>query len=195
MSPGAKPRVIWDLDDTLNDLLRAWVGWPGRPGPPLPYGDLRENPPHRLLGLTLEEYLRSLDRFRTSDEARRLRPDPAVLGWFGERGHDFEHHVLTARPRATVPAAAEWVFTHFGPWIRHFHFVPARRAGDDLPDMGEDKGAVIRRLGGADFFLDDDPQNLAAAAGLVPHRLLVPQPWNPAEGSLAGLLASLAVPA
>lgn len=192
MRRNAKPRVIWDLDDTLNDLMRAWLCWPARPGAALAYGDLRENPPHRQLGLTEAGYKQSLDHFRNSDEAGRIQPLPEVLDWFVASGHGFEHHVLTARPLATVPAAAEWVFAHFGSWIRHFHFVPARRDGDNLPDLGEDKGAVIRRLGGADYFLDDDPKNLEAARDVVPHRLLVPQPWNDGAGDLTATLAVIA---
>ena len=192
MGCARKPRIFWDLDDTLNNLMQAWLSWRSVQGAAVvAYAELRENPPHRLLGLTKASYLESLDCFRVSDEARHLKPIPAVMGWFAEWGSGFEHHVLTARPRVAVPAAADWVFTHFGQWVRHFHYTPARRDGEVLPDMDEDKGMVIRRLGGAEYFIDDDPKNLLVARAVVTSPLLVPQPWNEGTGSMSDVLAAL----
>jgi hypothetical protein len=194
MDAAHRPRIVWDLDDTLNELMREWLAWHGRRQPkaaPVRFEELRENPPHRLLGISPAEYLASLDGFRLSAEARAMRPVPEIRVWFEVHGFAFEHHVLTARPVAMAPAAAEWVFAHFGKWIRHFHFVPALRAQDNPPDQGTTKGEVIARFGGADFFVDDSRENLKAAAAAVPTCLLVPRPWNGSKGTLAEVLATL----
>jgi hypothetical protein len=176
-----RPRIVWDLDDTLNPLMRAWLKWAsqdagGRYFPS--YECLTQNPPHDLCGITYREYLDSLDRFRISAEGARMTVDPLVLAWFESRGHQFEHHVLTARPTCTVHSAAEWVFRNLGTWIRHFHFVPAVRPGVDLPDAGASKSAVIQGIGQCAFFLDDTEGNFADTGEWVKHCLLVPQPWN-----------------
>jgi hypothetical protein len=189
----ARPRIIWDLDDTLNELMKEWLVWRCRVdrAPAVDFADVRENPPHRLLRIDLSEYLGSLDRFRNSAEARAMAPAPGVAAWFEAHGFDFEHHVVTARPISTVPAAAEWVFRHFGRWIRHFHFAPARRPDEDVPDSGASKREIISQFSRADFFVDDSRENLEAARGLVGTVLLVPQPWNGGTGTLADVLDAL----
>ncbi|MGH8047533.1 MAG: hypothetical protein ACREKL_09825, partial [Chthoniobacterales bacterium] len=187
MSP-LKKRIVWDLDDTLNTLTHSWLDWfyaRNRDARRVRFEDLRENPPNALLGIPMQDYLDSLDAFRISPEARDMQPVPAVRDWFREHGFCFEHHVLTARPIATIPHASGWLFTHFGRWIRHFHFVPARRVGDVVPDENEPKARVIERLGGAEAFVDDSPANLEGAGDVVANCILVPQPWNGAKGELA----------
>jgi len=196
---GEPPRIVWDLDDTLNDLMREWLKWhftrqPSR-GRLVRFAELVDNPPHHLLGLTLEEYQESLDQFRLSNGARDLLPEPEVLDWFQARGCDFEHHVLTARPTATVAPAAEWVFRHFGRWIRHFHFVPSSRGGAGRTDRQITKHDVIEQLGGVDFFVDDSPETLHAARHVARICLLPPQPWNRSKGTIAEVLAVLLPPA
>jgi hypothetical protein len=191
MSPrNDRPRIIWDLDDTLNSLMAEWLAfWNTSSGSAVSYGELIKNPPHELLGIAKADYLRSLDEFRNSRAGRHLKPNPSVLEWFRKHGHDFDHHVITARPEATVPVAADWVFSHFGQWIRHFHFVPAVRENCHVPDMGEAKAVVIDRIGGGDYFLDDDPLNLETAGSSVGLVLLVPQPWNNGNASVDELLS------
>lgn len=192
---GQQPRIVWDLDDTLNELMRGWLKWhcarqdPARGGGR--FSDLVENPPHNLMGLTLEEYQNSLDQFRLSEEARDLVPIPEVLAWFHAHGFDFEHHVVTARPVATVPPAAEWLFRHFGRWIRHFHFVPSFRAGAALPAPPRTKRDVILEIGDVDFVVDDSPETLDAARDVARTCLLAPQPWNRGSGTIADILPAL----
>jgi hypothetical protein len=189
-----RPTIVWDLDDTLNDLMQRWLEWFLARSPALPrihFSEVVENPPDQLLGISREEYLTSLDEFRASPEARAMLPSAKLLDWFELHGFEFHHHVLTARPRATVPAAAEWVFTHFGRWVRHFHFVPACREHDRLPDEGASKSDVIASLGGVDFFVDDARENLHLARGVARVCLLMPQPWNQGAASLEDLLAAL----
>jgi hypothetical protein len=190
-----RPRIIWDLDDTLNELMKEWLVWRSSDAPvnatAVDFASIRENPPHRLLHMDLRDYLASLDRFRNSSAAREMRPVQLVAEWFEKHGFAFEHHVVTARPVATVPAAAEWVFRHFGRWVRHFHFTPARRANEDVPDSGASKRDIISQFSRADFFVDDSADNLEAARGLVGQVLLVPQPWNGGGGTIAEVLDAL----
>lgn len=189
-----RPRIVWDLDDTLNPLMRAWLAWASREagdkGFP-EYECLTQNPPHHLCGIPHGEYLDSLDRFRISAEGARMPVEPLVLAWFEAHGHRFEHHVLTARPAATVHSAAEWVFHNLGTWIRHFHFVPAARPGTDLPDAGAAKSTVIEGIGRCAFFLDDTEANFAGTEAWVKRCLLVPQPWNHQTFSLAEVLQQI----
>ena len=191
MSPeNDRPRIIWDLDDTLNSLMAEWLAsWNASSGVGVSYGELTQNPPHESLGIAKADYLRSLDEFRNSQAGRHLKPNLVILEWFRKHGHDFDHHVLTARPTATVPVAADWVFSHFGQWIRHFHFVPAVREECPVQDMGEAKAVVIDRIGGGDYFLDDDPVNVETARSTVSQVLLVPQPWNNGKTSMDELLS------
>jgi len=121
--------IVWDVDDVLNDLMAAWFRqcWlPAHPDCRVTYAALRENPPHAVLGIEKAEYLLSLDRFRSSDGGRRLAPNPEILRWMGEHGHRFRHMALTARPLASAGDAAEWVFRHFGNYIRCYGVAPVR---------------------------------------------------------------------
>jgi hypothetical protein len=152
------------------------------------YHQLTVNPPHELCGMSINEYLQSLDHFRLSLRASQMEVRQPVLSWFMSQGHRFEHHVLTARPRTTVSAAAEWVFSRLGTWVRHFHFVPAVRADDPLPDSGDSKSRVISSIGGSDYFVDDLESNISQSQHLVRHCLTVPQPWNRQSLSLVDVL-------
>ncbi len=45
--------IVWDIDDVLNDLTRAWfeTAWlPAHRECRLTYEELKVNPPHELLG-------------------------------------------------------------------------------------------------------------------------------------------------
>ncbi len=100
--------IVWDRDDVLNDLTRCWLEewWkPAHPTCKACYADLTENPPHRVLGVSLEEYLASLDEFRLCDQAAEMDPVPEVSAWFKQYGHLHRHMVLTATSLDTAPAA------------------------------------------------------------------------------------------
>lgn len=155
------------------------------------FSELSENPPHRILGCTLKEYFLSLDSFRNSSEGSRIMPRPEVLAWFQHHGDRFENHIITARPQATVAAAAEWVFRHFGTWVRHFHYTPAVRDRTDILERIFCKGDVIRKLGGGYAIIDDSPQQLESAGNHVCHKILVPQPWNQQRRPLEDCLEKL----
>jgi hypothetical protein len=176
--------IVWDVDDVLNDLMAAWFRqcWlPAHPDCRVTYAALRENPPHAVLGIEKAEYLLSLDRFRSSDGGRRLAPNPEILRWMGEHGHRFRHMALTARPLASAGDAAEWVFRHFGNYIRCYGVAPVRLDAA-APKYDRDKADFLRWFQEADYFLDDSEANVAAVSALGVKALLFPQPWN--EGSL-----------
>lgn len=172
--------LVWDVDDVLNDLMRAWFeeGWKQEHGDcGVDYSDLRENPPHLSLGVTREQYLVSIDAFRKTEAGINLTPNPELLRWFGEHGGLFRHVALTARPLETAPDVAAWVMRYFGGWIRCFGIVPTR-APRSFPTYDGGKGDYLRWLGKGDVLIDDSAENLrqAEAAGLK--AIAWPQPWN-----------------
>lgn len=183
--------IVWDVDDVLNDLMRAWFeqGWKlEHPECGVGYAALRENPPHHVLGVTREEYLASIDVFRKTEAGTHLVPDAELLAWFGEHGGKFRHIALTARPLETAPEIASWVMRHFGSWIRCFGIVPTR-AQSDVPVYDQGKGDYLRWLGKGDVLIDDTKDNLRQAEAIGLKAFAWPQPWNeawqgePSEGS------------
>ncbi len=193
MTRGMKT-IVWDVDDVLNDQMRVWLEsyWlPIHPECPLGYAQLSENPPHRLLGVSLAEYLASLDDFRFAG-ADRLDPVPEALRWFRQHGEQFRHVALTATPLRAAHISATWVIRHFGHWIRSFGFVPSAREGEDLPVYDGSKAEYLRWWGKADVLVDDNPANVDAARKLGIEAVLIPRPWNTSRATLAGALDSLA---
>jgi len=191
---GTMLTIAWDRDDVLNDLMREWFvqTWlPEHTACTLTYGDLKENPPHRILGVSRQEYLESLDRFRDTDASDRMSPLDDVVAWFEKNGARCQHLVLTATPMASVPSSSAWTFRHFGAWIRGFHFVPSPRPDDSHPEYDVDKGSCLKRLGMVDILVDDSPANIAAAAEAGIRTVLVPRPWNEGRGTIVDALAEL----
>lgn len=174
--------LLWDVDDVLNDLTRRWFedAWlVGHPDLALTYDQLTEQPAARLLGVSLDEYMFSLDEYRNR-QYLQLRPDPEVVGWFEEHGSHYRHAALTATPMKHAPAVAEWVMHHFGHWIRAFAIVPSPRADDRHPKYDLDKGSAAEWLGFAGVFIDDNPANIEAVAARGLRTIVVPRPWNSA---------------
>ena len=172
--------LVWDVDDVLNDLMRSWLAeaWlPAHPDCRVTYEQIAENPPHRVLGVSKEEYLASLDAYRAAPAAGRLRPSAEVLAWLGRHGDRFRHIALTARPLASAGSTAEWVYRCFGAWIRTFSVVPARLQ-PGLPPLDRTKKEFLQWLGKADVFIDDSPENVLDACSLGMRGIVFPQPWN-----------------
>jgi phosphoglycolate phosphatase-like HAD superfamily hydrolase len=170
--------IIWDVDDTLNDLMRTWSRGKIR------YPLITENPPHRLLGVPKARYLSSLDAFRLSDAYRRLKPVPEALRWFRKHGHRYRHVALSAVPRKAAHVSAEWVFRNFGEWIDTFAFVPSHRKGESRRVGRGSKHEFVKELGLHGIFVDDNPEAIAQMRTLGCKCILVPRPWNGADGSL-----------
>jgi len=185
--------IIWDVDDVLNDLMRAWLGeaWLSyHPESSIRYSDIVENPPHKILGVTLEVYRRSLDAFRSAC-LMKLSPIPEVEAWFKANGHRFRNIVLTTVPLRASGLQAAWVFKHFGLWIRSFNVVPSPRPEESLPIYDTTKYDFLKWLGKADILVDDNPENLNAAKDLGLRTVMIPRPWNCGQIALADLLGSL----
>lgn len=185
--------IAWDVDDVLNDMMSAWFAeafLPAHPGCPRTYADLTKNPPHEVLGVTLGEYLTSLDAFRAKRQTS-LEPSAEVLAWFRRRGDDFRHVAITATPLANAHRSAEWVLRFFGRWIRTVTVLPSHREGEHLPVYDATKVDHLRWLGKVDAFVDDTPKNVVGAETTGATAILVPRPWNGQPGTLSTALEML----
>jgi len=183
--------IAWDVDDVLNDLTRLWFEkeWLlSHPGCKAGFAELKQNPPHQILGVTLEEYLSSLDAFRLSVNYERLEPLKEAVEWFNEYGGNFRHIALTAVPLTAAPRSASWVLAHFGKWIRTFHFIPSARSAEGLVEYDRDKGAYLGWLKKADILVEDKEENIRSAAKAGVRGILIPRPWNNARGSFTEAL-------
>jgi len=184
--------IAWDVDDVLNDLMRAWLEqwWlPQHADCTARYADLTENPPHRRLGIGRQEYLEALDAFRLSPLAQEMAPAAEVVAWFEEHGATARHLALTAAPLRTAHLSAAWVLRHFGRWIRSFHVIPSPRPGVEAPTYDQTKAEFLRWWGKVDLLVDDHPAHVAAAQQIGIRAVLWPQPWNNARATVAQALA------
>lgn len=180
--------IVWDIDDVLNDLTQQWLEkcWlTSHPECTVRFEDLEENPPHRVLGISSAEYLASLDAFRLSPIVGAMLPDALLMTWFRDNGIRFRHIALTARPRKTVSPAIDWMLRYFGEWFQTFSFVPAARPGEAPGHPDHNKAAFLEWLSKADYFIDDNTENVKAARHLGIAAFLVSRPWN-SEGLTLG---------
>ncbi len=186
--------IAWDVDDVLNDLMRRWLNdkWlKEHQRCKKTYEDLIENPPHKILGASKGAYLKSLDEYRLSGMYRRMSPVAEVAVWFDKYGKDYRHIALTAVPLAAAHVSAEWVFEHFGRWIRTFHFVPSKRKGADTPEFDENKADFLRWIEKVDLLVDDSLDNINKAGGAGVKTLVIPRPWNGEKTSLKDSLRQI----
>jgi FMN phosphatase YigB (HAD superfamily) len=172
--------IVWDVDDVLNNLMFDWFHQKWlieNPDCLCRYEDLEENPPYEILGVSLKEYLCSLDEFRQSEMAN-LHPNQEVVRWFEENGLRYRHVVVTATPIHTAELSALWVMHHFGRWIRSFNFVPSAREGQNIIQYDNTKQDFLHWMGKADIFIDDNISNVDAAQAIGIKSYLVSRPWN-----------------
>ncbi|MEW6102078.1 MAG: hypothetical protein AB1481_07310 [Candidatus Omnitrophota bacterium] len=186
--------IAWDIDDVLNDLMRLWLEnyqRKHRNAHFLKYIDIRENPPHKLLGISKERYLASLDEFRLSGKYEKITPLPEVKRWFLRHGEFFRHIAVSAVPVSSSFVSAEWLFRHFGRWIRSFHFVPSLRNGANEPRYDKSKEDFLRWLGKGDIFIDDNETNIRECKELGIKCILFPRPWNKSKLTISQMLKIL----
>lgn len=171
--------IAWDVDDVLNSMMQEWFLRYAREQKvgTLDYSGLKSNPPHEILGITLQQYLASLDSFRGSSFLN-LKPTKELILWFDQHGHKFRHIALTLVPHRFAPISARWVITHFGKWIRSFNYVPSFRTGDNIPSYDADKGDFLAWFRNAQILIDDNEGNIAKAKSLGMSTCLFPRPWN-----------------
>jgi phosphoglycolate phosphatase-like HAD superfamily hydrolase len=172
--------IVWDLDDVLNEFTRDWLrlAWKAEhPECRAVYDDLHVNPPLQELGITLLQYLASIDRFRLSIEGATMTPNWPVLEWFKGNGDRFRHTILTARHGWSASVAIAWVKVNFGKWIEAIHSVGVARSENFVTEIARRKAKWLRHSG-ASIFVDDSQANMEAAADAGIRALLFPQPWN-----------------
>jgi hypothetical protein len=174
--------IVWDVDDVLNNLTEHW----------LEYGAITKNSPHELLGMSFEDYLKSLDEFRASVSGmERLTPNAQIMAWMKEHGSRYRHLALTARPTYAAGAGAAWVMNHFGAWIRSVAFVPLRKPAS-WPDYDLRKVDYIEWLDAGAILIDDQPGHVMQMKEKGLQAVLFPQPWNGSTQTVAQVLSQLA---
>ena len=134
--------IIWDMDDALNYLLESCsknVRLKEHLESGITYESLKENPPHNILQIGLDEYLASLDQFRLSKVFTSIEPNSDILQWFKVHVHKCRHIALTAIPLETAYISSSWVLIYFGRWIRTFAFVPSERPKQTFPVYEKNK--------------------------------------------------------
>jgi 5'(3')-deoxyribonucleotidase len=190
--------IAWDVDDVLNDLMRRWfeATWKKtHPECKIDYEDLSENPPHRILKVSKEEYLESLDAFRADPSYNQMIPVLPVKEWFINHGRQFRHIALTSVPFAAAGVSANWILTHFGRWIRTYHFIPSYRATCQVPIYDRSKKDYLEWIQYVDYLIDDNEDNIKEAESIGIKGILFPRPWNtqknkPVETALTFLSSS-----
>jgi hypothetical protein len=155
---------------------RTWL--PAHPDCDITYPQILENPPHHVFGITKSEYLESMDEFRMSlEKTHALHPNPEIQDWLNCYGERYRHLALTARPLQTMPLLAEWIYSHFGEYIRTVSIVPVRLPAG-IPQYDESKQDFLKWIGKVDILVDDAEGNIEAANSIGVHGVLFPQPWN-----------------
>ncbi len=174
--------IAWDVDDVLNNLMFEWFKTTWKKSHPecnIVYEDLSENPPHRILGVSKEHYLKSLDAFRADSPFNQMIPVLQVKEWFAHHGHQFRHIALTSVPFFVASKSAKWVLTHFGQWIRTYHFVPSYRVTCKIPVYDQTKQEFFKWIQQIDYLVDDNEDNIKEAESVGVKGILFPRPWNP----------------
>lgn len=172
--------IVWDIDDVLNELMKDWFEkkWLlDNPNSSLLYKDIIQNPPHEVLNISLQEYKDSLDAFRV-EFGNQLKPVTDVLDWFKQYGSNYRHMALTAVPISLSHISAQWLFTHFGHWIRSFNIVPSPRTTDPSFQYHKTKKEFLDFFAKGDLLIDDNTGNINGAKELGIKTILFPQPWN-----------------
>ncbi len=187
--------IAWDVDDVLNNLMQEWLNkkWlPDHSGCRIRFNEIIQNPPHQLLKVSKEEYLKSLDEFRLSKEFTKIRPLAETKKWFLKYGDNFRHLVITAVPVKAAAVSAVWTLTNFGRWIRTFHFVPSLRREEKNFKYDRTKKDFLKWLGKVDIFIDDNELNLAGSQELGIRGILFPRPWNSSKLTITQTLELIA---
>jgi hypothetical protein len=178
--------IIWDVDDVLNDFMYEWFEkqWlTSHSECKLEYKDLSENPPNEIIGASLDEYRNSLDDFRLR-YGPIFNPTPEVLEWFRTNGSNYRHIALTAVPLRLAHISADWVFRHFGNWIRSFNTVPSPRKSDPEFCYDTSKKEFLQWLNKGDILIDDNLVNIEGGRTLGLKVIVVPKPWNNSKHTL-----------
>lgn len=172
------PIIIWDVDDVLNRLMYSWLKHLNQEmGLKFKLNDINENPPHRILGITRDDYFISLDIFRNSEAGKQVQANNTLKNWFKKYGHRYNHMACTARPINTMPNQAWWVFHHFGRWIHTVHSSHTSR--DMMKNRRKNtKAEFISVINKKVLFIDDLEENINDVSKTGADTILYPHPWN-----------------
>lgn len=171
--------IVWDVDDVLNNLMKEWlIKEKKKRFFSISYADITENPPNKLLGISLDEYRESLDQFRLSDDYVNMSPKNEILKWFKIYGHLARHIVLTSVPLKAAHISSTWVIKYFGKWIRNISFVPSERTGENLFQYDKSKQSFLKWFNPADILVEDNQKNIDEAQEIGIKTISIAQPWN-----------------
>lgn len=182
------------MDDVLNSLMLEWFTFHQSqidPFKKINYKQIIQNPPNEIFNLRKNEYFSSLDQFRNSEKGKNLKPNQIIVDWLINEGENFRHIALTARPLNTIPVLSEWLFKYFGNWIRMFAFVPSHRECENIVKYDEKKAEFLQWLDKADFFIDDNWDNVRMAKEIGVRSFLYPQSWNGGEMTIQEILTEI----
>lgn len=175
--------IVWDIDDVLNDLMKEWFTnycLHQNKLCSIKFENLIENPPNRLLNISEDYYLKSLDDFR-KELGNRLKPLVDILSWFNKKGDLYCHFALTSTPLFYASSSAEWLFKNYGRWFSSFNFIPSKREGDNYSYRFLSKTSLLKIFANVDAFIDDNPQNIVEANAIGVKTFLFPRPWNKSQ--------------
>ncbi len=171
--------IAWDVDDVLNNLTGEWLKYFCKKyDKDISYSELTVNPPCEIIGVGLDEYLKSLDEFRMTDIALNLTPNKYILDWMKKSGRRFNHIALSATSAQTACNGAYWVMKNFYEYIHSYNIVPSYRNNDTISRPFKDKGEFIKECKYIDILIDDSEKNIERAKNAGALGFLVKQPWN-----------------
>lgn len=181
--------IAWDIDDVLNNLMYEWLNWYKQSHTEciVEYKDLKENPPHNILGCTKEEYIKSLTEFRLL-KYESLTPNPEVVSWFKKYGDKAYHIVVTSTRYSTEYVSSSWLFKHFYTWIRGFFVAPSYDENSKCIVYDQNKYQFLRRTRLADIIIDDNQEVIDQCRLLGIEAFLVKKPWNTSKSTLTKIL-------
>lgn len=184
--------IAWDVDDVLNNLMEEWLkDYSIKNEKQIPYSSIKENPPSEILGISLNEYFKSLDKFRLSEASLNMAPNSEILNWFEQNGGYFKNIALSATTQFTSQNGAFWVMKHFSKWISSYNIVPSYRDGENYTRQFETKKDFLNWIKVVNILVDDNEKNIQQAEELGIKGFLVSRPWNTGGLTITEILAEL----
>ena len=178
-----KKTICWDVDDVLNNFTYRWFKHYVQEQTSkfkqidIKYFDLIENPPHKVLQMSKEDYLDSIDHFAES-HYDLLVPDFEIIDWFKLFGNKFNHVVLTACPLYRAHISFQWILLWFGTWIKSCNVVPSPRPLEIIQNKTSKAEFIERNFKQIHYFIDDNEKNCKDVELLGIKTYSINRPWN-----------------
>ena len=185
------PIIVWDVDDVLSCLMESWLEhWNQENDSNVSLKDIKENPPHKILGISREMYFNSLDNFRNTEAGKNVQENSTMKNWFKNHGNKYNHIACTARPIETMPNQAWWIYHNYGCWIHTVHASGTfRKLKTDYRMVS--KADFISWIDKKVIFIDDSEDNVKAVSATGSETILYPRPWNDADYSPENFITRL----